>query len=210
MNEVETRGGETDRPDERSQKRITWFFALVALLLLALWAWTELRLRAEREVTRSVQAEKSVLEGEAQRSGIRERLRDRRTGISLATLSKIAMSPADESSDAKGRVYVDGGSGRVFGFFEGLDVSRTGMSYQLWFQPVNDPPESVGTVVFDDEGDGIVTSTGLAPDYVTGQFVLTLEQEGGALVPTGPDVLRGTLDAPSETDPEQGPETSED
>lgn len=116
MNEVETRGGETDRPDERSQKRITWFFALVALLLLALWAWTELRLRAEREVTRSVQAEKSVLEGEAQRSGIRERLRDRRTGISLATLSKIAMSPADESSDAKGRVYVDGGSGRVFGF----------------------------------------------------------------------------------------------
>lgn len=163
-------------------------------MFLALWAWSELRLRAEREITRSIEAEKSVLEGEARRSGIRAQLTGRRTGISLEALRKVVMSPADDSVEAEGRIFVDGANGRIFGFFEGLDTSREGLTYQLWFRPVDDPPESVGTVAFDEEGDGIVTSPGLPADHVTGDFVLTLEHTGGALVPTGPDVLRGSLE----------------
>lgn len=176
------------------REKLTLVFAMGALLFFALWAWTELRLRAEREITRSVEAEKSVLEGEANRRSLRSSLRGRRTGIAGDGLSKVAMSPANESVEARGRVYVESGSGRVFAFFEGLDESRPGMTYQLWFRPVGDPPESVGTVIFDEEGDGIVTSTGLPAESVTGEFVLTLEQAGGALVPTGPDVLRGSLE----------------
>lgn len=194
------------------REKLTLVFAMAALLFLALWAWTELRLRAEREITRSVEAEKSVLEGEAnRRSGIRSSLRGRRTGITGGGLSKVAMSPANESVEARGRVYVESGSGRVFGFFEGLDESRPGMTYQLWFRPVGDPPESVGTVAFDEEGDGIVTSTGLPADSVTGEFVLTLEQAGGALVPTGPDVLRGSLEPalPVDTDTAETDTTAE-
>lgn len=200
MNEAQTEATATDRAQSRVRERLTLVFALAAVLFLALWAWTELRLRAEREITRSVEAEKSMLEGEARRSGIRDRLRGRRTGMSLDALTKVAMTPADESVEARGRVYVEGGSGRVFGFFQGLDDSRPGMSYQLWFRPVSAAPESVGTVVFDEDGDGIVTSTGLPADSVTGEFVLTLEQSGGALVPTGPDVLRGSLEPVRQAD----------
>lgn len=195
MSEAQSEAREADPPKDRAQARLIWFFALTTLLFLALWAWTELRLRAEREITRSVEAEKSVLEGEAQLSGMRERFRSRRTGISLAGLSKVTMSAVEQDAEARGRVYLDGTSGRIFGFFEGLDTSRGEMTYQLWLRPVENPPESVGTVTFDQDGEGIVTSTGLPPGNVTGEFVLTLEQSGGALVPTGRDILRGSLES---------------
>ncbi len=176
-----------------AQSRLAWFFAISTLLFLALWAWTELRLQAEREITRSVEAEKNVLEGETQRLSVREQLRGRRTGIALSKPLKVSMTSADEGATTRGRVYLDAGSGRVFGFFEGMDASRPGMTYQLWFQPVGGAPGSVGTVEFDEEGDGVVAASGFPPNQSAGQFVLTLEQSGGALVPTGPDVLRGEL-----------------
>ena len=179
---------------DRGRSRLTWFFALAALLFLALWAWSELRLRAERELTRTVEAEKNVLEGEARHAGIRDRLKGRRSGAPLEAPTKVVMSPVGDSEGPGGRIFIDGSSGRIFGFFERLDTSREGLTYQLWFRPVAGPPESVGTVAFDAEGDGIVTSPGLPADHVTGEFVLTLEHTGGALVPTGPDVLRGALE----------------
>lgn len=208
MNETPTDETKSDRSSSTGA-RLTFLFALAAVMFLALWAWTELRLRAEREITRSVEAEKTVLEGEARRSGLREQLRSRRTGTALADLVMARMSPADESVESKGRVYVDMGSGRVFGFFEGLDSSRPGMTYQLWFRPVSGPPESIGTVTFDDEGDAIITGSGFPADHVTGEFVLTLEQAAGALVPTGRDVLRGRLMGGGAQEPPGDEETAE-
>lgn len=175
--------------DRTRSKRLTRVLALMSVLFLALWAWTEMRLRAEREETRSVAAEKGTLEGESHRSAFREKLESRRSG-GEPDISKVVMQPPGESGDISGRVFVDHTSGRVFGLFRGLDGARSGMTYQLWFYPERGAPVSMGQVGVDEEGEGVAASTETVQSP-TGEFRLTLEQSGGALVPTGQEILRG-------------------
>lgn len=182
--------------------RLTWLATFAAVLFLALWGWTELRLRAEREAARSIEAEKGTLEGAVQRSAFRDKLHQRRSGIAMPELARVRLAPQDSKAEARGNLFIDHGSGRVFAFFEGLDASSRGMTHQLWFSPVGGPPESLGRFESDETGEAVLTTSNFPPEAASGEFRLTLEQAGGALVPTGREILRGSLAPQSPVDPE--------
>ncbi|MDX1582628.1 MAG: anti-sigma factor [Thermoanaerobaculia bacterium] len=205
MSDPQDRGGEESSPSRlASVTRFTWISLLAALLFLSLWAWAELRLRAARDEARSIAARAGALESEA-RPSVRDRIDHEISKGEPPRLEKVMMSSvSDEEIDAEGRIYVDPDDGRVFGFIHGLDPSVPGMTYQLWYLPDDAPPEGLGRLVFDEEGEAVVTSTGFPAESTSGEFSLTLEHASGALAPTGREILQGNFEPgenPEETVP---------
>jgi hypothetical protein len=186
----------------RRRRRAQWLLAIAAVVFVALWGWTELRLRASREALHTLEAEMGVLDGQVRRERLRDRLQTRRSGTAVAGLVRVDMSQPDEDDGAKGRVFVDYAGDRVFGFFDGLDPSAGGMTYQLWFVPSGHPPQSIGRVSFGAHGDGVLAASEISAEAIPGIFRLTLEPQGGALMPSGPEILRGSLDFDEEMDDE--------
>jgi hypothetical protein len=192
---------EPDPLDHRRRRRAQWLLAMAAVVFFAMWGWTELRLRAARETLRTLEAE-MVLDGQVRRERLRDRLQTRRSGTAAAGLVRVNMTEPGVDDGAKGRVFIDYTVDRVFGFFEDLDPGTGGMTYQLWFVPSGRPPESIGRVSFDEHGDGLLAASDISTEATTGVFRLTLEPQGGALMPSGPEILRGTLEL--DDDQEQG------
>lgn len=185
---------------DRRRRRAQWLLAIAAVVAFALWGWTELRLRASREALHTLEAEMGVLDGQVRRERLRDRLQTRRSGTAVAGLVRVDMTQPDEDDGAKGRLFIDYAGDRVFGFFDGLDPSAGGMTYQLWFVPSGRPPQSIGRVRFDPDGDGVLAASEISAEATPGVFRVTLEPQGGALMPSGPEILRGSLDLDEDTE----------
>ncbi|HEY2740331.1 MAG TPA: anti-sigma factor, partial [Thermoanaerobaculia bacterium] len=91
--------------------------------------------------------------------------------------------------DARGALFVAADHQHWHLSIEGLKPSSRGKVYQLWFMPEQGPPVNGGTFLA--KPDERVEMTSEAMPAGTRSAIITLEEAGGARLPTGPEVLRG-------------------
>ena len=74
---------------------------------------------------------------------------------------------------------------------KGLVNTAKGAVYQIWAMAGSDKPVSMGTFRVDENGRAHIDFLGLSQKKDYSQFAVTLEQAGGAKIPTGPVQLLG-------------------
>lgn len=171
-----------------------WWLAAAALFFLALWGWSELRLRMVRMEIEELRASKTALD--------EERRRLERQNQTLAGLLEMLASPTTRTFALKGeqaaatataRVFVDVNRGRAMVFFRGLPPNNEDQAYQLWISRTGaSEPASAGTFDTDENGDGQLTIEAMPAITVVRTLMVTLEPRGGSPSPTGPRFLSGT------------------
>lgn len=179
-------------------RRRSWPLALAASLALVLGglsAWL-VQQRAAQEVT--IEALRAELEGERRRaeraaaeaSQMSQRMERMRTNFSLVTAPAVTVSPlrpVGEPSRARGMLFVAPDHQHWYMAVHDLPPAPAGRDYQLWWM-ADGGTFSGGT--FDTRpGEKMELSSETMPEN-TRDVLITLEAEGGASAPTGPQVLR--------------------
>jgi hypothetical protein len=177
--------------------RRSWPLALaasLALVLAGLSGWL-LQQRAAQEVT--IEALRSELEGErrkadqalAEANQASQRMERMRTNFALVTASAVTVSPlhpTGEPSKARGMLFVASDHQHWYMAVHDLPPAAPGRDYQLWWVAAGGT-FSGGT--FDTRaGEKMELSSETMPPDIRG-VKITLEAEGGAQAPTGPEVL---------------------
>ena len=178
--------------------RRSWPLALAASLVLVLGGlsgWL-LQQRAAQEST--IEALRTELEGERQRAeqavaaaaSASQRMERMRTNFSLVTAPAVTVSPlhpVGEPSRARGMLFVAPDHQHWYLAVHELPPAAPGRDYQLWWV-ADDGTFSGGT--FDTRaGEKMELSSETMPAN-TRDVMITLEAEGGAPKPTGPEILR--------------------
>jgi len=171
-----------------------WWLAAAALFFLALWGWTELRLRMVRMEVEELRASKKGLE--------EERRRLERQNQMLGGTLEVLASPSTRTFGLKGeqaaatasaRAFVDANRGRAMVFFRGLPPNNEDQTYQFWITRAGaTEPQSGGVFDVDENGEGQLNVEPMPPIAEMRAFIVTLEPKGGAPSPTGPRYLAGS------------------
>lgn len=178
----------------RRSIRRPWLGTTAAVFFLALWGWSELRLRALKEEVKEVNASRE--------NAVEEHRRVERTNKTLidevATLTAprtrtIVLSGQQASPDATARVFLDVDKRRAFVFFHDLPASGRDKSYQLWILRADKPePQSVSVFEVDEKGEASIVLEHLPTATEIKGLAVTLEPRGGAPAPTGQKYLVGS------------------
>lgn len=178
--------------------RRSWPLALAASLVLVLGGlcgWL-LQQRATQQVT--IETLRAELEGERRRSEqavaeatrMGQRMERMRTNFTLVTAPAVTISPlrpVGEPSRARGMLFVAPDHQHWYMAVHDLPPAPAGRDYQLWWK-ADGGTFSGGT--FDTRpGEKMELSSETMPEN-TRDVLITLETEGGAAAPTGPEVLR--------------------
>lgn len=178
--------------------RRSWPLALAASLVLVLGGlcgWL-LQQRAEQQVT--IETLRAEVEGERRRADqaaaemnqVNQRMERMRTNFSLVTAPAVTVSPlhpVGEPSRARGMLFVAPDHQHWYMAVHELPPAAPGRDYQLWWV-ANGQTFSGGT--FDTRpGETMELSSETMPAN-TSDVLITLEAEGGASAPTGPEILR--------------------
>jgi hypothetical protein len=191
------------RPVPLASRRrpIGWLGALAAALILALaglsaWLYVqqvgqrETMARLRREAMEAKQRE-TVARQQAER--FKNDYSQLRTTMTLVTAPAALVNPLRPvgrlQPDARGALFVAADHQHWHLSIEGLKPSLRGKVYQLWFVPEQGPPVNGGTFLA--KPDERVEMTSEAMPAGTRSAMITLEEAGGARLPTGPEVLRG-------------------
>lgn len=174
------------------QMKPVWWLAAAALFFLALWGWSELRLRMIRMEIEELQASKTGLD--------EERRRLERQNQTLAGLLDVLASPATttfalkgEQAAASARVFIDVAQSRAMIFFRGLPPNDEDQSYQLWISRAGaSEPSTAGVFDIDENGEGQLTIEPMPALNQVKTLMVTLEPRGGSPSPAGPRFLSGT------------------
>jgi len=174
--------------------RRPWLAATAAVFFLALWGWSELRLRALREDIDEVHAGRELALEESRRlERTNKTLIDEVGALSAPTTRTITLSGQKASPSATARVFLDGQKRRAFVFFHDLPASGNDKSYQLWIIRAGKPqPESVSVFEVDEKGQASVVLENLPTATEIKGLAVTLEPRGGAPAPTGQKYLSGS------------------
>lgn len=192
-----------ERPVPLASRRrpIGWLGALAAALILALAglsAWLYLQQAGQRETMARLQRE--AMEAK-QRETLARQQADRfktdymqlRTTMTLVTAPAALVNPLRPvgrlQPDARGALFVAADHQHWHLSIEGLKPSLRGKVYQLWFVPEQGPPVNGGTFLA--KSDERVEMSSEAMPAGTRSAMITLEEAGGARLPSGPEVLRG-------------------
>lgn len=177
--------------------RRSWPLALaasLALVLAGLSGWL-LQQRAAQEVT--IESLRSELEGErrkadqalAQANQVSQRMERMRTNFALVTAPAVTVSPlhpTGEPSKARGMLFVAPDHQHWYMAVHDLPPAAPGRDYQLWW--VADGGTFSGGTFDTRPGEKMeLSSETMPPD--TRDVMITLEAEGGAQAPTGPEIL---------------------
>lgn len=179
--------------------RRSWPLALAASLALVLGGlsgWL-VQQRAAQEVT--IETLRSELEGERRKSEqalaeanqVSQRMERMRTNFALVTAPAVTVSPlhpTGEPSQARGMLFVAPDHQHWYMAVHDLPPAAPGRDYQLWWVADGGRTFSGGT--FDTRaGEKMELSSETMPPDIRG-VKITLEAEGGAQAPTGPEILR--------------------
>lgn len=178
----------------RGPSRRPWLAATAAVFFLALWGWSELRVRALREELEEIQVGREhALEEGRRLERTNNTLSDQLAALSAPTTRTFVMSGQKASPSASGRVFLDGQKRRAFAFFHNLPANGNEKSYQLWMIRDGKPqPESASVFEVDERGEASVVLEDLPSASEIKGLVVTLEPRGGAPAPTGQRVLSGS------------------
>jgi hypothetical protein len=185
-------------PARAAPRRWPWPLAVAASLVLVLGglsAWL-VQQRAEQEVT--IEALRSQLEGERRKAeqataeaiGARQRMDRMQTNFSLVTAPAVTVSPLHpigEPSRARGMLFVAPDHQHWYMAVHDLPPAAPGRDYQIWW--VADEGTVSGGTFDTRAGEKMELSSETMPAN-TRDVIITLEAEGGAPRPTGPEVLR--------------------
>ena len=185
-----TRGAMVASPPRRS-----WPLALAALLILGLGGFSGwlVQQRAEQEVT--IEALRSELEGERRKTDqavaeVRRQMERMKTNFALVTAPAVTISPLHpvaEPSRARGMLFVAPDHQHWYMAVHDLPPAQPGRDYQLWW--VADEGTVSGGTFDTRPGEKMELSSETMPAN-TRDVMITLEAEGGAPAPTGPEILR--------------------
>jgi hypothetical protein len=178
--------------------RRSWPLALaasLALVLGGLCGWL-LQQRAAQDVT--IETLRAELEGErrkaeqvvAQMNQASQRMERMRTNFALVTAPAVTVSPlhpVGEPSRARGMLFVAPDHQHWYMAVHDLPPAAPGRDYQLWW--VADGGTFSGGTFDTRPGEKMELSSETMPAN-TRDVMITLEAEGGAQAPTGPQVLR--------------------
>jgi len=170
-----------------------WWLATAATFFIALFLWSELRLRALRERVSELVTAQSHLDSEKDMINARaEKLQAQLDAMAAASTRSIQLSGQEAQPSASARVFLDSPRRRAFVFFHGLPKNNSDQSYQLWIIR-SDQPAPVGVGIFDvtEAGEGRISLENLPLDTEIKAFAVTLEPRGGAPAPTSTPILVG-------------------
>lgn len=182
--------GETTLVERPHPGALPWWLAAAAVVFLALWGWRELDVRRMRELVESEMAEVRQLSEENQQ--LNQRLDRMLAEVASPKTRTFMLSSADKSMRGSAKVFIDPTAGRAIVVVSDLRPGGVSKDYQLWITRANaDKP--VSAVVFDVPPSGGTTLTidNVPPPEEIRSFGVTLEQRGGAEMPTGAFVLSG-------------------
>lgn len=185
-----TRGAMVASPPRR-----LWPLALAASLILVLGGFSGwlVQQRAEQEVT--IEALRSELAGERRKADqavaeVRRQMERMKTNFALVTAPAVTVSPlhpVGEPSRARGMLFVAPDHQHWYMAVHDLPPAQPGRDYQLWW--VADEGIVSGGTFDTQAGEKMELSSATMPAN-TRDVMITLEAEGGASVPTGPQILR--------------------
>ncbi len=176
------------------QDRYARWFAAAAVFFLALFGWSELRLKAAQEKIAEIQSSARALSEENRRlSGDGSSSQARMAMLAGPQTKTFFLAGQQVAPAATARAFVDPGAGRVVVFFHQLPVTPTGKSYQLWIIRADQAaPQSAGTFEVGPSGSAEVTMQNLPLNVPIAALAVTLEPRGGMPAPTGEKYLVGS------------------
>ena len=171
-----------------------WWLSAAAVFFLALFGWSELRLRAARERIQETESQRASLDVE--NGHLRQRsigLESKVASLTSAATRTIQLTGQEASPSASARVFLDESRRRAFVFFHDLPANPGDKSYQLWIIR-SDRPAPQGAGVFDVAGDGAaqIVVENLPTGTEIQALAVTLEPRGGVSAPTGKKFLVGS------------------
>lgn len=163
-----------------------WLATTVTVLLLALWGWRELGIRAAREKVVSQDAEIRRLSEE--NALLNDRARKLSSEISSLTsrdTRTIALAGQRISPGASAKVFLEPSRRRAIAFFYNLPTNPGDKSYQLWIIRADQPkPQSAGVFDVPHGGNATISVENLPAATEIKALAVTLEPRGGVAQPT--------------------------
>jgi hypothetical protein len=176
-------------------RRPVWWLSAAAVFFLALFAWSELRLRMLRERLEEANARQHALaEDNIRMKSNSDQMRRELDKLTSGSTRVVALSGQTVAPTAKARVFMDEAQRSALVFFQDLPPNPNDKSYQLWVIRGDMPaPQAAG--VFDVTGPGAtkVLLKDLPVNTQIKAIAVTLEPKGGVEAPTGEKYLVGTL-----------------
>lgn len=179
--------GETTLVEARRRFGVRpWWLATAATLLLFLWGWRELGIRAAREKIASREAEVRQLTEENQRLTQRaQKLSSELAGLASPETRAIELSGQKISPAASARVFLEPKARRAIVFFYNLPANPADKSYQLWIIRADQPkPQSAGVFDVTSSGSATISIENLPVATEIKALAVTLEPKGGVEQPT--------------------------
>jgi len=170
----------------------SWWFAAAAVFFLALFGWSELRLRALDEEMSVLQTEKNAIAEENMGLANEARVARERLDTLRSASQLLHLTASADATRAHASVFMDGARHRAVVVFENLEQNDNAHSYQLWIiRGDMKPPMSVGVFDADADGHGEFEVSDMPVDVPITGLAVTLEPRGGLPAPSGKVLLQG-------------------
>jgi hypothetical protein len=191
---ADSRVAEANADAEEAHRRTIsprWF-AAAAVFFLALFGWSELRIRALREEMHLLQTEKEAMTTENMRLGNEAKAARSRLDTIRSANRLFQLAASADSATASANVFMDGEHHRAVIIFTNLEQNDPGHSYQLWILRGDEkPPMSAGVFDVDAEGRAELEVSDMPVDVPIAGLAVTLEPRGGLPAPSGKILLHG-------------------
>lgn len=175
------------------RKRPLWWLATAATLFLALWGWSELRVRTVRSQIEELQAAGRTFEESNRRlERENEQLADTLRTLSGSTTRSFVLAGQEVAPKASARVFLDVSQRRALVFFHDLPRNPGDKNYVLWIIRADRPqPQAAGAFDVDQRGEAHLSVENLPVGVELKALAVTLESRGKASAPTGAKYLVG-------------------
>ena len=169
-----------------------WWLAAAAVFFIALFGWSELRVREERE--RAAALEAGLRDTRAQVDRLareNESVTRKLDAIGAEGSVAIGLTGQAAAPNSSARVFLDPAEKRAVVIFRGLPENAPDKSYELWVIPEGADPIAAGVFDSTRTGEASISIENIPSGMKIKALAVTVEPRGGVAAPTGPTVLLG-------------------
>lgn len=193
--EGDSRTQDLPSPVDFEPRRRSWWALAAAVFFLALFGWSELRVRANREELQQLAATTRELSEENRRvKTANETLASQVRELSSPSNRTVELIGQAAAPSARARVFLNDQKRAGFIFFQSLPPTNPDQEYELWVIREGAPaPEAAGKFEVDSTGEAKVLLKDLPVGNTIKAIAVTLEPKGGAAAAEGEKYLVGSL-----------------
>jgi hypothetical protein len=182
-------------PPPEVDRRPVWWLAAAALFFLALFGWSELRVRALREqVTEATAAATAATEASRRLTDANRALSFQVHELSSPANRTISLVGQSIAPTAKAKLFLNDRERMAVVFFQDLPANPRDKSYELWvIRAGATAAEPAETFDAGPDGSARVVMRNLPVGTEIKAIAVTLEPRGGLPAPSGDKYLVGTL-----------------